>query len=407
MTSRTAARIAWALTGFSILIALLVPFVPVRTAHGDLVMRASPTGADLVSLLPVGLLVLGALVVSRQPTNPIGWIFTGAGLAVSLQFVADMYVTLSLRDHVSLPGATYAAWWENLTQGPVIFGLFATLFLLFPNGRVVSARWRPILWLVGLATGVTAVAYGLKPGPLSTIQYSVQNPFGVSLGAVDAALTLGFAAVLAGMLLSAVSLVVRFRRSRGEERQQLKWVVWAGALAAMLLATGPFFWFGPIPVPLSNILWNGAFFLAIILIPVSIGVAMLRYRLYDVDLLINRTLVYGSLTVSLGAVYLAGVVALQALARAITGQSSDIAVAVVTLTVAALFSPWRRRLQTLIDRRFYRRKYDAARTLATFSSRLRDEVDLDALSRELVSVLVETVQPADLAIWLLEPGRSS
>jgi hypothetical protein len=260
-----------------------------------------------------------------------------------------------------------------------------------------------VLWLAGIATAGTAIGAALAPGRLNNIDYHIRNPIGVQAEWVNALLTVSFVALLLSLVAGAVSLVLRFRRSRGDERQQLKLVVWASVLAALLLLTGPLFWFDAIPTAVANVLWPVAFFLAVIIIPTSVGAAMLRYRLYDVDLLINRTLVYGSLTVTLGLVYVGGVIALQTITRVLTGQTSDLAIAIVTLAVAALFNPWRYRLQRFIDRRFYRHKYDASRTLAALSTRLRDEVDLDQMAGDLTGVIQDTMQPASVALWL-RPG---
>jgi hypothetical protein len=208
--------------------------------------------------------------------------------------------------------------------------------------------------------------------------------------------TVGTALALAALLLAVVSMIVRLRRSIGVERQQLKWIVYAGAVAAGGFALTLF-----LSGPLANAVFAAAF-LAFIGVPVAAGFAIMRYRLYEIDLLINRTLVYGSLTVMLALVYFGGVAATQAIFRTLTGQEEQpqLAVVVSTLVIAALFNPLRRRIQDFIDRRFYRRKYDAAKTLEAFSAKLRDETDLDALSDDLVVVVRETMQPAHVSFWL-------
>jgi hypothetical protein len=363
----------------------------------------------LVAVFQLGLVVLGALIASRQPRNPIGWLLAGYGFTACVAFfIADTYAYLALQGHVHLPGPAYALLFESVITGPGIFGVFALVFLIFPNGYSLTPRWRFVTGAAVIATIGAMVASAISPGPLNNVTYSVQNPLGTPAlkdlaGALD---SISFSVLLVTMVAGAFSLVLRFRRARGDERQQLKWVATAVAFAAVLLLSGPLFWFSVIPAPFDS-LWGPVFVLAAVIVPASIGIAMLKYRLYDIDVIINRALVYGPLTVTIAVFYVGGVIGLQALSRAAIGQHSDLAIAVVTLAVAALFNPWRHRLQSFIDRRFYRRKYDATRTLAAFSARLRDEVDLDTLSQDLISVLQETVQPAKTAIWLPEQERTA
>jgi hypothetical protein len=403
MAPQTAVRLAWSLFGLAL--TLFVVSIPLHliSVHGH--SRDLGPGAVL-TMLPLGLILLGALIVSRQPRNAIGWIFTWAGVAVCSAFTADAYISFSQANHLHLPGIPMAAWYENLAAGPVIFGAFAFLFLLFPDGHVISPRWRPVAWITGAATVAVFAASAFKPGPLGDYP-AINNPFGLALdaGGMDGPGGLTFFVLMAGLAAAAVSLVLRFRRSRGEERQQLKLFATATVFSAILLLSGPLFWF-VIPGPVGQ-LWNVVFLLAVIILPAAIGVAMLKYRLYEIDVIINRALVYGSLTVTLGLLYVGGVIALQTLARAITGQTSDLAIAVVTLAVAALFNPWRYRVQRFIDRRFYRHKYDASRTLAALSTRLRDEVDLDQMAGELTAVVQVTMQPTSVSLWLAERGRTS
>lgn len=266
-----------------------------------------------------------------------------------------------------------------------------------------SRRWRPVAWIAGAGIAIPTVAFFLEPGPLpQTPQFN--NPFGVgdpssaeSFEAVGAA---GLALLLAATVASAVGLVLRFRRATGDERQQLKWL----AFAAVHLAIGFLFTaLGQVVVGETNITDLGVI-IAIPLIPIAIAVAILKYRLYDVDLVINRTLVYGLLTALLVGVYAVIAVSLGAAVRTVAGQENNsIVIAASTLAVAALFGPARRRIQGFIDRRFYRRKYDAARTLEIFSARLREQVDLDSLARELVGVVRSTMQPSHVSLWLRSP----
>jgi hypothetical protein len=273
--------------------------------------------------------------------------------------------------------------------------LLSFLPLYFPNGRLISPRWR---WVLGSALFVCVfltIQSALLPGdPRGS---GLVNPLGVE--ALEPVLDLSdpvmFAPYFAVLFASAVSLVVRFRRSAGVERQQIKWLAYTVSVIPV--------WFLVNPVIVDNPFLIGAVDALLFAgVPVATGIAILRYRLYDIDVVINRTLVYGALTIMLVAVYLGGVVLLQTVFRYLTGQGSQLAIVASTLAIAALFNPLRRRIQAFIDRRFYRRKYDAAKTLEAFSAKLRDETDLDALSREFTSVVRETVQPAYLALWLPE-----
>jgi uncharacterized membrane protein SirB2 len=283
------------------------------------------------------------------------------------------------------------------------------VFLLFPDGRLPSRRWRPVAWLSGLAIVLVCIQVGLTPGPLEGLE-GVRNPIGFMvfpwMKTVPYILIPLF---LLCMVLSVFSLVLRYRHSRGEERQQIKWIAFAASLIGTLYLIAMIgsivypqdTWFAP-GSPLWQVSLEYAAFLSFPLVPVAIGFAMLRYRLYDIDVVINRALVYGSLTATLVLIYFGGVATIQALFRTITGQEQQpqLAVVVSTLAIAGLFNPLRHRIQSFIDRRFYRRKYDAAKTLDVFAARLRDEIDLEALGGDLVSVVSETMQPAHVTLWL-------
>jgi len=265
--------------------------------------------------------------------------------------------------------------------------------LLFPDGRLPSRRWRAVAWCAGLGIGLLFAADSLSPGPLDDYP-RLSNPYGVDSPVREAAAGISVLLLLAAMLGSPLSLILRFRRSGIEQREQIKWLALAGAAATATFAVAL----------LGSDLWgdtvaNAAIMLSIALLPVAAGVAILRHRLYDIDVVINRTLVYGALTAILGAAYLGTVLLLQVALSPVT-ESSDLAIAGSTLGVAALFRPARSRVQTLVDRRFYRGRYDAQRTLASFAVRLRDEVALDALSAELRAVVVDTMQPAHVSLWL-------
>jgi hypothetical protein len=288
------------------------------------------------------------------------------------------------------------------------------LFLLFPDGRLPSRRWRYVVWVAVIGSVLLTLGTALTPGALPG-HPSVINPFGIGglIGGVFPAHKSFGAVASADMLLallscfiSVVSPILRLHRARGEQRQQLKWFVYAATLTVigfsgvLLSLMGIYFTSGLI----NTLVWYLAP-LSLMLLPISAGIAILRYRLYDIDVVVNRTLVYGSLTALLVLVYLGGVTLLQTLFRALTGQEEQLAVVASTLAIAAIFAPLRRRIQAFVDRRFYRRKYDAAKTLEALSARLKDETDLDALSNDLVGVVQETMQPAHVSVWLRpDPG---
>jgi hypothetical protein len=294
---------------------------------------------------------------------------------------------------------------------PTVGLLAVYLVLLFPDGRLSSRRWRSLAWISGVVIVLVSVTQGLLPGPLPDFG-GVRNPFGLEgqpwvADASNAILVVFLLCILA----SAASLILRYRRSRGEERQQIKWIAFAasfmglGFVTAMVsgliaLVFAPEVWGSADTPPF----WFELLFSVVVLsfggVPIAVGFAVLRYRLYNIDLLINRTLVYGTLTILLGTTYYGSVVVLQQLLRVLTGQENTLAVVASTLTIAALFNPLRRRIQSFIDRRFYRKKYDARKALESFSAKLRDETDLEALNAELVGVVRETMQPAHVALWL-------
>jgi hypothetical protein len=279
----------------------------------------------------------------------------------------------------------------------------ATLFtlLLFPSG-LPSRRWRPVLWVSIVAVALVTVTAALSP-TLEAAGRRVANPIGIAAFPTDIEATVPFQVFIAvlglGIAAATVSVLLRFRRSRGEERQQLKWFAYASALLAFMLVVSALF-----PALEQSAVSEVLFGLVILGIPISCGIAITRYRLYDIDRVINRTLVYATLTALLVGIYIGAAVGFGALVRSLTGQESNaLVIAASTLAVAALFGPARRRIQGFIDRRFYRRKYDAAQTLEGFSSRLREQVDLEALSGELVGVVRETMQPAHVSLWLRTP----
>lgn len=345
--------------------------------------------------------IIGALIASARPGNPIGWILLATAIASAIQSLGDEYSIHALRDpSAPLPGGAVGAWLGEWVWVPIV-GLISTFVpLLFPDGHLPSRRWRPVALIAGAGMAIPSAAFFFQPGRLpQTPQFT--NPLGIGDPSLAESFEtvggVGLALLLAATVASAVGLVLRFRRATGDERPQLKWL----AFAAVLLTIGFLFTaLGNIIIGEGGILDLGVI-VAVPLIPIAIAVAVLKYHLYDVDLVINRTLVYGLLTAVLAAIYLGSVVGLGSLARSLSEQANNsLVIAASTLAVAALFRPARRRIQGFIDRRFYRRKYDAARTLEAFSSRLREQVDLEALAGELVGVVRETMDPAHVSLWL-------
>jgi len=368
------------------------------------------TGGDsavLILLLPfLAFPVVGALIASRRPKNPIGWICLAVGIFWMLANLTSGYGTYGL---LAKPGSVpFPAAVGSLGEwmwAPALGLLGIYLILLFPDGRLPSRRWRPLAWLSGAVIILVSVGSALTPGPMEDFP-GIRNPFGLEEYPWIAQATQGITLLLPLCILaSAISLVLRFIRSWGEEREQIKWL----AFAALILGLGfSSFLIPGILVPEApggtNPLWENLLEDAVTLsfagVPVAVGMAILRYRLYEIDIIINRTLVYGSLTVLLVALYFGVIVVLQRVFVLLTGQQSTLAVVASTLLIAALFNPLRRRIQSFIDRRFYRRKYDARKTLEAFSAQLRDETDLEALNSELVGVVRETMQPAHVSLWL-------
>jgi len=339
---------------------------------------------------------MGAIIASRRPHNLIGWIFCALGFLGGVRLLSSEYAAYSLVTKSGLlPGGEVLAWLACWLWVPDI-GLYVCLALLFPDGRLPSASWRPFAWFIAVLVTTGTVAVALSPGPIRGLEL-IDNPFGLERFPHAAVLTESL--LYASGLVAVAAVLMRLRRSRGEERQQIKWFAYAGALLAtsaiityVLSAATSQSWVGWVVFVPAMIGIAG--------LPVAVSIAILRYRLYEIDLLINRTLVYGALTTSLVAVYVVSIVVLQGLLRALTGQESQLAIVASTLMIAALFQPLRRRIQSFIDRRFYRRKYDARKTLEAFSARLRNETDLDALGDDLVGVVRETMQPAHVSLWL-------
>ncbi len=394
-TSSRAPWLAWPLVTLSVVLlvgGIVLAQMTRSTAPGRQYYGSVEAVFVLATVLTFS--VVGAIIASRQPRNAIGWIFCGIGLVVSLNSLTGSYAEYRLAGG-SAPGslAETAAWFSSWSWTLWLYVPTTFLLLLFPDGRLPSPRWRPVAWCAALGVIGFVAGSALKPGPLEDFP-RITNPYGVDSPILDAVAIAG--AILAGasMVASAVSLIVRMRRAGRVERQQIKWLAYGGAVVVGAVFVGGVIavWIGEVGISLIIIGLLG--------VPIFTGVAILRYRLYGIDVLINRALVYAPLTAMLALVYAGGVVGLQSAFRAISGQESTLAVVASTLAIAALFNPLRRRVQGLVDRRFYRRKYDAAKTMAAFNARLREETDLDTLRADVVGVANATVQPEHASLWL-------
>jgi hypothetical protein len=420
--STRAAWIAWPLAGLS---------VAMFFASGGLYFLAGSARSpgDWITLEVVSYVLasvpflafplVGALVATKRPENPIGWICQVAGLFWMLILLSESYSTYAFvgSNSVPFPVTVHALLYAWLWVPTV--GLIGTyLILLFPDGKLPSKRWRPLAWLCGVVIAMESAATFLMPGPLQGLE-RVQNPFGLEGHPwVSAVGWVSLPLLALCMLASALSLVSRYRRSRGEERQQIKWIAFAASFVGLLylgiMSAGTAIWLFSAPGspidPLTRSLWGALLENLMVLsfagIPVAIGFAVLKYRLYEIDVIINRTLVYGSLTAMLVALYFGGIVVLQRLFVILTGEQSTLAVVASTLTIAALFNPLRGRVQRFVDRRFYRRKYDARKTLESFSTKLRNETELETLSGDVVGVVRETMQPEHVSLWLRSPTEA-
>jgi uncharacterized membrane protein YhdT len=412
MSSRGTSWLAWSLAALSVVMFVGSAALWVL-AHSTHVPRSLDADLTTGSLLGQALFLVfplvGALIASRRPENPIGWLCLVDGLLWTTTDMLDYHSLYVMASPGSVPFPVGLAGVNHWLWVPTVGLLGTYVFLLFPDGRLPSKRWRPLAWLSGVVIASGSLGLMLSPGPLD-MPRGIRNPFGLEAAPWVAVAAYAILPLLPlCMLASALSLVMRYRRSRGDVRQQIKWIAFAASLVALtyLIAIVALFihpseiWFAA-GLPLWLDLIEYAAQLSITSVPIAIGFAVLKYRLYDIDLIINRTLVYGSLTGALALVYFGGVTVTQALFRNITGQEQlpQLVIVASTLVIAALFNPLRRRIQSFIDRRFYRAKYDARKILEAFSVRLRDETDLEALNEDLVEVVRETMQPAHVSLWL-------
>jgi hypothetical protein len=395
LSSRAAAWLAWSIWALSLaLVGLGLLFHIMNLSEPSV-----PTFAHWVegTLLGVGFPTVGAIIASRRTHNPIGWLLCAAGLVFGAVMFASEYAIYAL---LVAPGTLPVG--EALASVNPLwvlgFNLFVLMLILFPTGLLPRGRWRWVVYLYVAIAFVEVIAMLFLPGALEGLEL-IENPLGID------GLPIGRKPVQALVftlgLVASASLVLRLRRGSWVERQQIKWLAYAAAAAtggSILTYTPPEAIGARWVTSVGYVLLE----LGVLGIPISIGIAILRYRLYEIDTLINRTLVYGSLTAMLLVVYFGGVATTEAIIRTLTGQEQQpqLAIVVSTLVIAALFNPLRRRIQAFIDRRFYRSKYDARKTLEAFSAKLRDETDLDALNAELVGVVRETMQPAHVSLWL-------
>jgi len=389
MSVTSARRLAWALAGVAA--ALTAGGAVISLNGGD---RLEVEKDSFIWAITLVFLVAGHVIVTRQPRNPIGWLFLGGGVSAAVARLAGAYgdYWLDTGDGSRALGQAAVGYGEA-SWIPFVLVPATFLLLLFPDGRLLSPRWRPVAWCAAVSIAGVAVTTILKPGTLED-HPGIANPYGVESGVLEAVDGLMYLGLMIGLLGSAASVVLRFRRARGEQRQQMKWIALAGAVAAVTI---------PAMFALYEAIGqgaaDGAIMVSILGLPAATAVAIMRYRLYDIDVVIHRTLVYGSLTATLAGVYVGAVLLLQLVLSDVT-QGSSLAIAASTLAVAALVRPVRGRIQRTVDRRFFRSHYDAEQTLAAFGARLRDEVDLSALSADLQAVVAETMRPAHVSLWL-------
>ncbi|MCY7302060.1 MAG: hypothetical protein LH654_03310, partial [Thermoleophilia bacterium] len=360
----------------------------------------------LASIVLVGpFACVGALVAARQPLNPIGWLLEGIGLALAVAHACDSTIDYGLAHPGQVPSLGSFALVSSLAFGG-FFALLILVLVLLPNGRLSSRRWRFVPAGLALLVAINLASI-VRPGLFDDWdKQGIRNPLGIeALGSLFSVLNQALILLtFLLLLLSIVSVVLRFRRSVGVERAQLRWIAAAVAATGITMVTMVV---GSAILGdrrAADILWAAAI-VSISFIPIGIGIAVLRYRLYEIDRVISRTLVYAAVTVVLGASYVGLVLLGQAVFSSFAG-GSNLAIAVSTLLVAALFLPVRGRVQRLVDRRFYRRRYDVERTLESFGARLREQIELEGLRHDLVAVVGETMQPAHVAVWLRSGAQS-
>ena len=384
---RTRTRwVAWSMGVLSVGLSVAAVPLAARNGEGPAELVANHHAIGIVTA--IGIAVLGAMIASRKPRNPLGWLMSVAALLLGVYSFNQQYAPLAAAKGLPLVGLS--SWLATWTALPGIAITITSGLQLFPDGRLPSRRWRPLAWASAAAAVVPAAVMAVRAWPLRGPELATLT---FDHPAVAAVFGIGFPLVLALSVVSMAALIVRFRRSTGVERQQIKWFAYGSMIGIPLGLPAEVPFWGPILELMQPPLMFA-----------GLGIGMFRYRLYDIDRLVNRTLVYGLLTVSLAAAYAAGVLLLGGMVSG--GRSSSLVVAAVTLAVAAVFQPLRRAIQRAVDRRFNRRAYDAAATIEAFATRLRQQVDADALTAELLAVVDHTVEPTKASLWLLgRPAR--
>ena len=389
MTRSRTRWVAWSMGVLSVGLSVAAVGLAARNGEGPADLVANHHAIGIVTA--IGIAVLGAIIASRRPGNPIGWLMSVAALLLGVFNFNQQYAPLAVTEALPLVGLS--SW---LATWPALPGIAITItsgLQLFPDGRLPSRRWRPVGWASAAAAVVPAVVMAVRAWPLRGPELAAVT---FDHPALTAIFGIGFQVVLALSVVSVAALVVRFRRSTGVERQQIKWFAYGAAIGIPLGLPAQV----PVWGPILELLQQPLMF-------AGLGIGMFRYRLYDVDRVINRTLVYGLLTAVLGLAYAAGSLVFVLVAGAGSDPPSWL-VAAATLAAAAVFRPARRRIQAVVDRRFNRRRYNAAQTIEAFSARLREQVDLATLSAELLAVVDQTVQPTRTSLWLrpAEDARS-
>jgi hypothetical protein len=406
MRGEAARIVLW--LAMSLMVALLLGqiYLDVSNSAVDVAGAIVAAGFTLLSgLVGLGFVALGLIVVHRRPGNPVGWIITVTGITASVADFVESYAVYTLSTHPgSLPGGSVMAWLSAWIYIPVLFAAPAVLFLVFPDGSLLSRRWRPVFWLVILTTLATITTSAFQPVLSDPPFEGVVNPldFSPPRALLEPLSYVGWPGMAASFLVAAVAMILRLRRAWGVERQQLKWLAAAAAVLPLASTSGVLLYY----LGYDSIA-GFLTFSPIVLIFLAAGYAILRYRLYDIDFIINRALVYGPLTAVLLTAYFGGVAITQVVFRTLTGQEqpSQFAVVLSTLAIATMFNPLRRRVQASIDRLFYRKRYDATKALEGFSTMLRDQTDLDELNDGIVTLISDTMQPEHVSLWL-RPGES-
>jgi hypothetical protein len=407
MSKRISFWLAWFTWFLFLIITFFAEFLTSKNTPADNLL-----GDIFYDLVLLVFITVGAFIASHRPENPIGWIICAAALIWMLSdFALEYGVYALVTAPGSLPYGVFVSLLGGIGRGFAWFPIITFLLLLFPNGHLPSSRWRPLVWLIAGLLVAYPFTLLFDPTPFINVDprlAAIQNPLGISgtSALFDHFSTLVTLGLFATAVACIASVIVRFRRARGDERLQLKWLAYGTVLSLLAIVAIIVYIFTNVNI---GFLSTALFYIPVLIISISAGIAIMRYRLYNIDILINRTLVYGVLTALLALIYFGLVFILQSLVRALTGQISQTPLVIVgsTLVIAAIFHPLRRRIQVVIDRRFYRRKYDAARIVEAFSATLRNEIDLSQLREHLISVVQETMQPAHVSLWLRQPDRDN